>query len=460
VVHVLAEREWLKRVAETADAVVVVGGRNGSISVARDFLKLRKPVIPMPGTDGAALELWRELREVQAEYDDLWEVLDVPIATQNEADFGSAMAVAILELLFDAGRGNSMAPREALTGLRRFMKDGDAEPELWEAGWRWNSILAKQVLKAWLQIPPDQGRAESLLKALPDLFGSLTAVSAWFQNELGVSPGEWQARLKMLKLLPIARQYLELKAPELYERDAAELRDRIGDVASIDGVASCLKSSDGATRILGYVAVQRWSGPAANFELGPCFALERRDARRWRETRPLWQLLVCVDSPGLVRRNAAVMGELDETRTFLYANDDIDPGRECRNQLERILFRAVNATSAVTQADVRLASSCWRAPQHDEKHHATVYRFDVVVEAASEILDRIHRVEYQLPPAWDAPGRQRAHQVIVSRRSRFKLKDMTYASDLTVNVQIHVWGQSEAIRLSTVVKVAETGPRL
>jgi hypothetical protein len=221
-----------------------------------------------------------------------------------------------------------------------------------------------------------------------------------------------------------------------------------------------LKSSDGATRILGYVAIQRWSGPSVNFDLGPCFALERRDARRWRETRPLWQLLVSVESLGLDRRNAAVWGELDETRTFLYANDDIDPGRECRNQLEKILFHGVKASGAVTQAEVRLASSCWRAPQHDAKHRTNVYRFDVAVDAADEILDRIHRVEYQLPPDWDAHGLLRAHQVIVSRRNRFKLKDLTYASNLTVNAQIHFWGQSYPVRLSTIVRVTETGPRL
>lgn len=89
-----------------------------------------------------------------------------------------------------------------------------------------------------------------------------------------------------------------------------------------------------------------------------------------------------------------------------------------------------------------------------------MYRFDIVVAAPDEILNRIHRVEYLLPAAWDERGRNRAHQVVVNRRSRFKLKDLTYASDLDVHADIHFWGQPEPIRLSTVLRVTETGQRL
>jgi hypothetical protein len=87
-------------------------------------------------------------------------------------------------------------------------------------------------------------------------------------------------------------------------------------------------------------------------------------------------------------------------RTFLYANDDLDAGRECRRYLEQILFRNTphTHTRAVTPADLKLQSSCWRAPQHDAAHQATVYRFEVVIDAPDEILTRIHRFEYQLPP--------------------------------------------------------------
>lgn len=71
------------------------------------------------------------------------------------------------------------------------------------------------------------------------------------------------------------------------------------------------------------------------------------------------------------RRPATLIEELDEIRTFLYANDDLDAGRECRRYLEQILFRNTPHTRAVTPADVILQSSCWRAPQHDAEHQAT-----------------------------------------------------------------------------------------
>lgn len=107
----------------------------------------------------------------------------------------------------------------------------------------------------------------------------------------------------------------------------------------------------------------------------------------------------------------------------------------------------------MTNSDLRLDWKCWRTPQFDAEHKATVYRLDVVVDAAPAIMERIHRVEYYLPPAWDASGRSRAYQIVVSRSSRFQLKDLTYASDLDVHAEVHVWGQSESVRLSVRVTV-------
>ena len=272
-------------------------------------------------------------------------------------------------------------------------------------------------------------------------------------------PQEWQARLEMLQLLPLARRYLEPTPPEVYEPHVTELRQQVAGLASLEGIAYCLRNDDPATRVLGCVALQCWEDTLASFELGPCFALERRDARRWRETRPLWQLLGCADRLDASRHSNTLTEQLDEVRTFLYANDDLDPGRECRTYLEQILFRNVQQSRALTPADLSLESTSWRAPRHDAAHQRKVYRFDVVVAGADTILNRIHRVEYQLPPAWDDHGRNRAHQVVVNRRSRFKLKDLAY-TDLTVDANIHVWGQPDPIRLSTSVRITETGRRL
>jgi hypothetical protein len=450
--RVNSDSEWTGRVTKSADAVLIVGGMKGAADTARVFMRLQKPAIPLPGTGDAARALWRELSEQPTEISDLLEALDIPVLTPSDAEFASVMAVAVLDVLFDAGQANKIDARTGLAALLNFLKSDNAAPGSLEVGWRWKPELARQVLKAWLQMPPTPQQAEAVLPVLPSLFSSQGAVTEWFQNQISATPEEWLASLNMLQLLPIARRYLEPEPPETYGPQETELRYRIGAVASAEGIASCLKSEDPATRVLSYFALQYRTASVVEFDLASCFALERLDARRWRETRPLRQLLVCVDRLGS-DRSGLVTGQLDETRTFLYANGDLDPGRECRNFLESMLFRFANTGTPVTIGDLSLESSCWRAPQHDEKHHATVYRFDVVVTALDEILDRIHRVEYHLPPAWDDHGYNRAHQVIVNRRTRFKLKDLTYASDLDVHADVHFWGQSDPIHLLAEVKV-------
>jgi hypothetical protein len=129
------------------------------------------------------------------------------------------------------------------------------------------------------------------------------------------------------------------------------------------------------------------------------------------------------------------------------------------------LFIAANipvppSSEPITQTHIALTSSCWRAPKHDHRFPHPAYRFDVVVVGADPALDRIERVVYHLPQAWDHHGTEpRARQEKRNRRVRFRLEDITFA-DLIVHADVHVMEQPEPVRLSTFVRRAESGPRI
>jgi hypothetical protein len=114
----------------------------------------------------------------------------------------------------------------------------------------------------------------------------------------------------------------------------------------------------------------------------------------------------------------------------------------------------------ITQTHIALTSTCWRAPKHDSRFPYPVYRFDVVVVGADSVLDRIERVVYHLPPAWNEFGTEpRAFQEKQKRLDRFRLEDITF-SDLIVHADVYVREQKEPVTLSTFVQRSETGHRL
>jgi hypothetical protein len=117
-------------------------------------------------------------------------------------------------------------------------------------------------------------------------------------------------------------------------------------------------------------------------------------------------------------------------------------------------------TTKITIGDLSLQSSSWRAPWHD--HVAgergfpdeRVYRIDVIVDAAGEMLDRISKVVYFMPPAWDT-----SPTVKTNRQDRFGLKELSWAN-VNVRVQVYERSEREPIELATFVHLEESGERL
>jgi hypothetical protein len=83
----------------------------------------------------------------------------------------------------------------------------------------------------------------------------------------------------------------------------------------------------------------------------------------------------------------------------------------------------------ITAEDLVLIWRSWRSPEHDHRNPGgePVYRFDVVIGAPPELLDRIERVVYYLPPAWG----ERSPAFIMNREDAFRLQEIAWW-DLTV----------------------------
>jgi hypothetical protein len=102
----------------------------------------------------------------------------------------------------------------------------------------------------------------------------------------------------------------------------------------------------------------------------------------------------------------------------------------------------------MTAEDLVLIWRSWHSPEHDHRNPSggPVYRFDLVIGAPPELLDRIERVVYYLPPAWG----ERSPASITNREEAFRLREIAWW-DLTVRARVYVRNQSDVIPLSTHV---------
>jgi hypothetical protein len=107
-----------------------------------------------------------------------------------------------------------------------------------------------------------------------------------------------------------------------------------------------LQHTKGAYRVVAYlagqVAAQREDISSWVPELARCLAREQDEACNNRETRPLWQLLVCVGyllkSLALSEAGRARLGNgLREIQKFLQANPHLDSGGQCKWKISELL---------------------------------------------------------------------------------------------------------------------------
>src|SRR3954464_11148455 len=124
-------------------------------------------------------------------------------------------------------------------------------------------------------------------------------------------------------------------------------------------------------------------------------------------------------------------------------------------------------TATITARHLALKSTCFRyfdpvkAAALDERHGHRAYRFDVIVVAGEDILDRIDRVVYYLPGEWSRRGGSSRQEKGSAewRHSNFMLSDVTFA-DVTVHAEVHFKDQSAIVQLFEFVTLSDSGPRL
>lgn len=111
-------------------------------------------------------------------------------------------------------------------------------------------------------------------------------------------------------------------------------------------------------------------------------------------------------------------------------------------------------TDLLTGEHFALIHSSWRAAKHDARFNQRVYRFDVLLDGAAALLDRVESVTYLLPPAWPT-----SPVTVVDRRSAFGLKELAWA-DVLVRAKVRVKDQETAIPMSAFVRLTDAGQRL
>ena len=119
-----------------------------------------------------------------------------------------------------------------------------------------------------------------------------------------------------------------------------------------DDIVSYLRKQKAAYRVVGYLAFQA-SAERGHLladltgELVACVGRERRQAiEPHKETRPLWQLLVCftyllMSRTKIVREEYIVKEALVGLDNFLHSDTSIDPGGECKNRISYLLSKLV-----------------------------------------------------------------------------------------------------------------------
>jgi len=140
-----------------------------------------------------------------------------------------------------------------------------------------------------------------------------------------------------------AEEYLQPQPLDLSDAVAEAVRSSLKAArVQVDRtqVAPYLRSPSAAHRVVGYLAFQVHPDTAMTHDLLAALRLERRETSDRKETRPLWQLLLCM---GYVLRGASVRPEaavlvaaLKDFLSFLEHDPSIDSGGECKNRIRQL----------------------------------------------------------------------------------------------------------------------------
>lgn len=139
-----------------------------------------------------------------------------------------------------------------------------------------------------------------------------------------------------------AQDYLGPQPLELSDKIAAAIRRAFAEAGlQVDRrrLLPYLRSSEASYRVVGYMAFQVKPFTSMELDLVGALRLERGHAANAHETRPLWQLLVCITI--LFRQpesdHALLGAALRDFLGFLEQSPKIDPGGQCKARIRRLV---------------------------------------------------------------------------------------------------------------------------
>ena len=108
----------------------------------------------------------------------------------------------------------------------------------------------------------------------------------------------------------------------------------------------------------------------------------------------------------------------------------------------------------ITENHMALVHSSWRYPKKDSEFKRPMYRFDAIIRAPDQVLDKIEFVKYHLHPSYP-----NSVQTITDRKSHFKLKELAWGES-NLNAEVKIKGQEQLIKLSRYINLTETGEKI
>lgn len=143
-----------------------------------------------------------------------------------------------------------------------------------------------------------------------------------------------------------ADEYLKPQPLELSDKLAQAVRQSFKslDITPDSKLLTPYLLNDNASfRVVGYLAYQikPFTDAKIGLNLLACLSKERTHASIKKETRPLWQLLVCIHRLLAITDNRdVILYSLKEMLSFLESKDDIDRGGQCKQRIRDLLSHA------------------------------------------------------------------------------------------------------------------------
>lgn len=159
-------------------------------------------------------------------------------------------------------------------------------------------------------------------------------------------------------------------------------------------------------------------------------------------------------------RVAALKARIRKERTaetFTSAKDlGLKVATSVMTQLAHIPTPAPNAP--VSLANIALLHTSWFSAKHTAARGGRVryYRFDVVVIAPPEVMQRINSVVWRTSDVWPPEYRVR---VCHDRADRFRMEELANGTSI-VRAEINLDGQPEPLWLNRFIDLREEGPRI